>query len=73
MTDSEKIEQMSAQVSAIHTVLLGYDGQGGVARRVEKLEVEVGFLRSKMAGVAAAISVLGGILGAKITKLFGGQ
>ncbi len=73
MTDSEKIEQVAAQVSAIHTVLLGYDGQGGMSRRVDRLEAEVGALRSKMAGVAAGISVLGGILGAKITKLFGGQ
>lgn len=68
-----KLDLMVEQVGAIHTTLFGVEGQGGIHRRVEKLEEHREEIKGVIAKLFGALIVIGGVasfLGSKIAHWF---
>ncbi len=72
-----KIDAMAEQVGAIHTTLFGVEGQGGIHRRVERLEghrEEMSAFKAKLLGMVTAASFLASAAGSKfISWIKGGN
>jgi uncharacterized coiled-coil protein SlyX len=79
-----KIEERDARIESkldqIHTTLFGHEGVGGVHRwvseinaRLNKMETEQAHWRGKILGIAAASSVIMGIIGSKLASLLTGS
>lgn len=70
-----QVSSMEKKMAEVHAFVFGMEGQGGLSRLVERMEKEVKTLsgfRSKVAGIAAGIAILGGALGSKLSKLIFG-
>ncbi len=72
-----KLDTVAEQVGAIHTTLFGVEGQGGIHRRVERLEShreEMTTFKAKMLGMVTAASFLASAAGSKfISWIKGGN
>lgn len=68
-----KLDKVAEQVGQMHTTLFGVEGQGGIHRRVERLEEHREEMKGIMAKVFGALIVIGSIasfLGAKLAHWF---
>lgn len=70
MTEEQekKLDGVAEKVGQIHTTLFGVEGQGGINRRVERLEVhreEMTAFKAKMLGMVTAASFLASAAGSK--------
>ncbi len=75
MTEEQerKLDKVAYEVGQIHTTLFGVEGQGGIHRRVERLELHREEMKGIMAKVFGALIVIGSIasfIGAKIAHWF---
>lgn len=64
----QKLDLMAEKVGQIHTTLFGAEGQGGIHRRVEKLEShreEMTAFKAKLLGMVTAASFLASAAGSK--------
>ncbi len=68
-----KLDKVAEQVEQMHTTLFGVEGQGGIHRRVERLEAHREEMKGIMAKVFGALIIIGSIasfIGAKIAHWF---
>jgi len=75
MSDGEKLERMSRQITEIHTALFGVNGHGGLHRWVEELNKRVDGLsrfRSQLigycVGASAVVSIVGWVVANILSK-----
>jgi hypothetical protein len=70
-----KLDGVADKVGAIHTTLFGAEGQGGIHRRVERLEQhreEITVFKAKLLGMVTAVSFFGSLAGSKLVSWFKG-
>lgn len=68
-----KLDMVAEKVSQIHTTIFGTEGQGGMNRRVERLEQHREEMKTVMAKIFGALIILGSLfsfLGAKVAHWF---
>jgi hypothetical protein len=68
-----KLDGVAEKVGAIHTTIFGTEGQGGLHRRIEKLEShkeEINTFKAKLLGMVTGASLLASFAGTKIAALF---
>lgn len=75
MTEEQerKLDKVAELVGQMHTTLFGVEGQGGIHRRVERLEEHREEMKGVMAKVFGALIVIGSVasfIGAKIAHWF---
>ena len=67
-----QISDIQAKLTEIHATIFGVEGQGGLHRRIEKLEGhrdEINIFKAKMLGAVTVASAVASFLGVKIAAI----